>query len=130
MSLVQHRKAYDGPFGPGLLIVQYPDKKSAEMIMAELKTYEDAKVIDIIYVFTGDPDSKYKSFFDVLKEESKAIWKLWEDDRTRMYCAGDIGDVASQLNKVLVALTIKEGGLRDEEAMAYTARHTFYLHNY
>jgi sulfite reductase alpha subunit-like flavoprotein len=130
MSLIQHRKVYDGPFGPALLIFQFPDKKSAEMIIAELKTYEDAKVIDVIYVFTEDPDSEYKSFFDVLSHETKAVWKLWEDDRTRMYCAGNIGDISTQLNKALVDLTIKEGGLRDEEAMAYTARHTFYIHNY
>jgi cytochrome P450/NADPH-cytochrome P450 reductase len=125
MALVQHRKAYEGPFGPALLICQFPNQKAAEVIMEELKPYEDAKLLEVIYAFTEEPGSKYKSFLDVLTGEAKAIWKLWEDDRTRLYCTGNLGAFSDQLNKLLVELTINQGGLRDEEAMAYNARHTF-----
>jgi sulfite reductase alpha subunit-like flavoprotein len=131
MAMLQHRKVYDGPFGPALLLFQWPDKASAEKIVAELKAFEAAKVADVVYIFTEEEDSQYKKFQDVLAHESKLIWKLWEDDRTRLYCAGGLGpDVHDEINHIMVQLTIKEAGLRDEEAMAYTARHPVYVRPY
>jgi hypothetical protein len=34
-----------------------------------------------------------------------------------------------EARKLFVAMTISEGGLRDEEAMAWTDKHTFFVQN-
>jgi sulfite reductase alpha subunit-like flavoprotein len=124
MSLIQHRKVYDGSFGPALLIFQFPSRKSAEMIIKEIEQFAAPDVLEAIYVFPQDSDSRYKSYQEVLQTETKQIWRLWENPAARLYCAGNLGDAAAEIHRLLVLLTITEGGLRDEEAMAYTARHT------
>jgi sulfite reductase alpha subunit-like flavoprotein len=130
-SLLEFRKYNDGPFGPAVLICQFPRREHAERIREMIQPYVAAKLLDaVIWVFSDDEDAHYNSWQQALSENVATIWPIWLDDRSRAYLAGRIGDSSQDLQQILARMAMNEGGLRDEEASAWTGKHTIIIENY
>lgn len=64
---------------------------------------------------------------EVIKENRSLVWKYWFDDRTSLYYCGIPGHLPDEIKNLLLKITIEEGGLSIEEAMANNNRHQIYI---
>jgi iron-only hydrogenase group A len=77
LGILQHRKYNAGPFGPAILIAQFPKKAMVTLIEPEVDAFAAEKVLEgVIWVFEEGDDSKYKSWMAAIPAEVRAIWPL------------------------------------------------------
>ncbi|OHS95271.1 Iron only hydrogenase large subunit, C-terminal domain containing protein [Tritrichomonas foetus] len=128
MSLLNHRKTNEGPFGPAVVIFGSENKLIFSHLENELLKYkEDGTINNLFFAHSREPDSEFKHVQDAMNANMDLLWQLWNNDSIVFYYSGKIAALEKQLKDLMVQITIKKGGLRDEEAMAYNARHTFYI---
>ena len=63
----------------------------------------------------------------VILENKKLIWKYWFNDKTSLYYCGIPGCLPDEIKELLLKITIEEGGLSIEEAMAINNRHQIFI---
>jgi sulfite reductase alpha subunit-like flavoprotein len=106
-------------------------KSQVSQITTILDEYIQAQIlVGVIWAFSQDNGPEPKSYLDAVKNHVPELWPLWMDDRSRLYLSGKIGKSAPLLKKLFVSMTMAEGGLRDEEAMAWCDRHPFIVLNF
>jgi len=60
---------------------------------------------------------------DMMKQNTTKLWDLWQDHRTVFYYCGPKRGVPEDLKEIMLKMTISEGWLSREEAMAFSGRH-------
>lgn len=141
LSIIQNRGSHNGP---SLLIYGSTSQKVYKIIVEELeKEKESGCVTDILYAWSNEnifelENIRSKSSTEIEKEtgdkiknailENKSlIWKYWFDDRTSLYYCGIPGSLPDEIKELLLKITIGEGGLSMEEAMAINNRHQVFI---
>jgi sulfite reductase alpha subunit-like flavoprotein len=123
-GLLEFRKYAEGPWGPMVVICEFKKKKHVTVIQEMLENYVHDKLISaVMWAFSEENETQYRSWKEVVLKNVSILWPVWMDDRSRVYLVGEVGDVLTPLKKLFVQMTMNEGGLRDEEAMAWTDRH-------
>lgn len=125
----QIMKGKNDKFGDAIVFFLNDGSDGYKCIENEFKSYKEKNVInDISIVHSSNghnsKDEVTQLLIDTLNQHSEIIWSLWKEATTAvLFSASGLNNPEQKLNDSLVAITIKEGGLRDEEAMAYTSRH-------
>lgn len=122
-SLLQHRQMSEKKLGPAYLFFGARYQGSYPLLMKKLRNFHDTKVIDELFTaFSRDgPNKVYIQ--DVMKQQSAKLWELWQDSRTQFYYCGPKRSIVEDLKELMLQVTIHEGWLSREEAMAYNSRH-------
>jgi cytochrome P450/NADPH-cytochrome P450 reductase len=130
-SLLEYRKFNEGPFGPAVLICEFQKEQHVTVIKEMIQEYVDSKLLQtVIWAFSEDDREGYRSWQEAMRKSVAIIWPVWLHDTSRVYLAGRLGETARELRNILVQMTMNEGGLRDEEASAWTNRHTIVIEDY
>jgi sulfite reductase alpha subunit-like flavoprotein len=130
-GLMEFRKHGGGPWGDAIVICEFPRKADAVEVRKRLEEYRAANLLcGILWAFSKETGDDPKSWQEVMRKNVPTIWPVWMDDRSRVFMAGRVGDAEPELKKLLVRMTMNEGGLRDEEAMAWTNRHTIVVEDF
>ena len=62
-----------------------------------------------------------------MKKNTNLIWNYWSDVTTALYYCGIPGPLSDKLKELLLKITIEEGYLSIEEAMATNNRHQVFV---
>lgn len=135
LSIIQNRTPQNG-----LAILAYASTTSENHkdifnIIAHEK--ELGTINDVLYAMAKEENSEEDNHHDLLLQsceklkttllENKAtMWKYWENNRSVFYYCGIPGKIIDELKQIMLKITIEEGGLSIEEAMAICDRHPFY----
>jgi hypothetical protein len=109
-----------------VLICQFQKKSQTVQIEKTVGGFVAEKLLDAaLWGFSEEPAALCRWWEDAFAKAVHAVWPVWMDDRSCVYLAGAVGDGGgTRLRELLVQMTIMEGGLRDEEAAAWTDKHT------
>lgn len=144
LSIIQSRGKQNGP---SILVFGSTSQKVHAQICEELeKEKKNGCLTDVLFAWSnegivenglsdevklgssseieGKTGEKIK---EVIMENKKLIWKYWFDDRTSLYYCGIPGHLPDEIKEMLLKITIDEGGLSIEEAMAINNRHQIFV---
>lgn len=131
--------------GPSILIFGSTSRKVHNQICEEVeKEQKNGCLTDVLFAWSNenvsndDEEIKNGSSSDIerktgdkIKEviwsNKSLIWKYWFDDRTPLYYCGIPGHLPDEIKDMLLKITIEEGGLSIEEAMAINNRHQIFV---
>ncbi|OHS94533.1 Iron only hydrogenase large subunit, C-terminal domain containing protein [Tritrichomonas foetus] len=123
LALLHHRT--DSTFGDAIVFYEHTNSAGFQELEKEFHNlHEKGTITNLFIINSTENTSNYNSIL----ENSKDVWRLWKDDSTVVFFSGNRKSESEEtkiINEAFVKTTIKEGGLRDEEAMAYTSRHQF-----
>ncbi|KAK8883132.1 hypothetical protein M9Y10_045780 [Tritrichomonas musculus] len=141
LSIIQNRGPQNGP---SLLIFGSTSKEVHKKLTDEIdKEIANGCVTDVLYAWSNekiiesdilqrassseiekDTGAKIK---EVIMKNKEKVWKYWFDDRTSLYYCGIPGHLPDEIKELLLKITIEEGGLSIEEAMAINNRHQMFV---
>lgn len=125
-SLIQYRQTTDKPLGPAYLFFGAKYQAAYPLLLKKLHNFKNTKVIDELFLaFSRDGSKKYVQ--DLMKENSAKLWELWANPKTQFFYCGPPRDIPKQLKDIMLNITMSEGWLSIEEAMAYNSRHEWHL---
>ena len=141
LSIIQNRGPQNGP---SVLIFGSTSSQVHNKITDEInKEKENGSVTDVLYAWSNEniigsdvvntgssteiEDGTCEKIKEVILENKSLIWKYWFDDRTALYYCGIPGHLPDEIKELLLKITIEEGGLSMEEAMAINNRHQMYI---
>jgi sulfite reductase alpha subunit-like flavoprotein len=128
LGLLEFRKYNEGPFGPLVVIGQFQRKEHAPIIQTVIQEYVDAKLVEtVLWAFPEEAEATFHSWQEALEKSVRIVWPIWLDDRCRLYLAGRVRSDAREVREILTRITMTEGGLRDEEASAWTNKHQIFV---
>jgi sulfite reductase alpha subunit-like flavoprotein len=123
-GLLEFRKYNDGPFGTFLMVGEFGRREQTPVIQSIVKEYVDARLVDtVLWAFSEEDDAACHSWQEALEKNVKIMWPVWVDDRCQVFLAGRVHNGAKELVDILKRITMIEGGLRNEEAAAWTEKH-------
>ena len=107
------------------------------------KEKENGSLADVIYAWSDEdiinkeasslgssPEIENKTedkILEVMKENKSLLWNYWSDPSAAFYYSGIPGPLPGKLKEFLLQLTIEEGFLSIEEAMATNNRHQVFV---
>jgi sulfite reductase (NADPH) flavoprotein alpha-component len=130
MGLIQHRQSVQGKVGPALVFFASRYRSSYPLLMQKLARFKETGVVQDVFCGFSREATKKMHIQDLLKENSEKVWELWQDSRTELFFCGPARGLPDDIKDVLVKITINEGWLSMEEAMAVSARHTMNFEAY
>jgi sulfite reductase alpha subunit-like flavoprotein len=93
--------------------------------MKKLESYKQSGILQELYFAWSSPPETKKHIHQILKENQSAVWTLWENPKTQMFYCGPSRGVIDHVREVMYDITVNEGWLAREEAMAFSSRHVW-----
>lgn len=141
LSLIQNKGSQNGPI---LLIYGSTSSKINSKLMDELeKEKENGALADVLYAWSDEDilnkdiselgsnqeieKKTEEKILEVMKKNTTLIWNYWSDVTTTLYYCGIPGPLSDKLKELLLKITIEEGYLSIEEAMATNNRHQVFV---
>lgn len=142
LSIIQSRGPQNGP---SLLIFGSTSQKVHHSISEEIENekknggltdvlfaWSNENIIDDVNLLkTGSSHEIEKTtcneIKDIIMKNKSLIWKYWFDDMCSLYYCGIPGSLPDEIKELFLKITIQEGGLSMEEAMAINNRHQIFL---
>ena len=121
-SLLQFRQMTDKKLGPAYLFFGAKYEGSYPLLLKKLRNFRETNVVQELFVCFSQ-DSNKKHVQDLIKENASKVWELWQDHRTKFYYCGPHRGIPDELKRIMVDITMNEGWLSSEEAMAVNNRH-------
>lgn len=141
LSMIENRSSQNGE---SLLIFGSTSKKVHQFNFEKIENEKKSGCLtDVLYAWSNDEiigndildtgseidiekdhETKIK---EVILENKKLIWKYWFNDKTSLYYCGTPGHLPDEIKELLLKITIEEGGLSIEEAMAINNRHQIFI---
>jgi sulfite reductase alpha subunit-like flavoprotein len=129
-SLIQYRMATKDKLGPAYLFFAARYRGAYPLLLRKLDKFLETGVIQGLFTaFSGDGPKKLH-MQDLLKQSSSQLWELWQDSRTQLFYCGPQRGLPDDIREILVQITINEGFLAMEEAMAVSGRHVMNFETY
>lgn len=112
--------------GKALLFFGARYRSSYQRLLSRMDGFlKDGAVTECFYAFSRDPEKLHIQ--DVMKKNAEKIWDIWQDPRTCVFFSGPDKGIPEQLKDIMVDITIHEGWMAMEEAMAYNSRHEWHI---
>jgi sulfite reductase (NADPH) flavoprotein alpha-component len=127
LSMLAVRAKTEGTLGPCVLILGTRYQGSFPYLVKELHDMEKSKIITKFFHVASRDGPKPMHVQQCLKENAEILWQYWEDYRTPFYYCGPQRDIPGELQQIMLNITISEGWLSIEEAMAFSNRHTWVI---
>ena len=141
LSIIQNKGSQNGPI---ILVYGSTSPKVHSKLMDEIsKEKENGSLADVIYAWSDEdiinkeasslgssPEIENKTedkILEVMKENKTLLWNYWSDPSAAFYYSGIPGPLPGKLKEFLLQLTIEEGFLSIEEAMATNNRHQVFV---
>jgi sulfite reductase alpha subunit-like flavoprotein len=126
LPLVRTRLGEGKKMGPCLLFLGTRLTGSFPLVVSWLKQLEHDKVISRFFhaVSREGPKSHIQ---DLMKANGTQLWDLWQDPKTQVFYCGPERGIPDDLKEIMLELTITEGWLSREEAMAFSGRHEWMI---
>jgi NADH-quinone oxidoreductase subunit G len=127
LALLQHRSELDvSKLGPALLFVGTRFENSFPLLFKKIRTFVHEKVLTALFhAVSRERDMRHVQ--DLLRDNPSTLWDLWQDHRTVFYYCGPKRAVSDELKEIMLSLTVSEGWLSREEAMAFNGRHEWMI---
>jgi sulfite reductase (NADPH) flavoprotein alpha-component len=122
-ALLQFRQMTTKPLGPCYVFFGAKYQRAYPLLLKKMANFYESKVITKIWTAFSRDGDKREHVQDVMTKASSDLWDLWQDSRTQFYYCGPKRGVAESLKTLMLKITINEGYLSMEEAMAYNSRH-------
>ena len=133
-SLIQYRMALlekkKKNIGPTYLFFGSKYRSAYPLLMRKLDNFVKIGVIQKLFTAYSRDGPKKVYIQDVLKQKANEVWELWQDHRTQVFFCGPKISVPDEIQQILLDITISEGYLSMEEAMAFNSRHDFHIEGY
>jgi sulfite reductase alpha subunit-like flavoprotein len=126
LALLQHRQTIAPKIGPALLFVGTRFQSSFPLLFRKLWKIKEEGLLDEIYHAVSREGPKVY-IQDMLRMNTSKVWDLWQDPRTYFFYCGPKRGVVEQLKEITVDITVTEGWLSREEAMAFSSRHEWLI---
>jgi sulfite reductase alpha subunit-like flavoprotein/iron only hydrogenase large subunit-like protein/ferredoxin len=128
-SLIGFRMSSKEKLGPALLFFAGKFREAYPLLNKKLNNFFATGVVQGLYVaYSHDPEHKHIQ--DLLNEHRPKIWEFWEDPRTQIFYSGPARGIVEDIHEIFYDLTVNEGYLAMEEAMAYCHRHVWNIEVY
>ncbi|KAK8853959.1 hypothetical protein M9Y10_016507 [Tritrichomonas musculus] len=141
LSMIQNKGSQNGPI---LLIFGSTSAKVHGKLIDEIgKERENGTISDVLYAWSDegimDRDVKElgsvydieknteEKILEVMTNNKSVIWNYWSDVTAAFYYCGIPGPLPDKLKELLLKITIEEGFLSIEEAMATNNRHQVFI---
>ena len=141
LSMIQNKGSQNGPI---LLIFGSTSAKVHGKLIDEIgKERENGTISDVLYAWSDegimDRDVKElgsvydieknteEKILEVMNNNKSVIWNYWSDVTAAFYYCGIPGPLPDKLKELLLKITIEEGFLSIEEAMATNNRHQVFI---
>lgn len=129
LPLVQLREKFmkEGKkLGKAILFFGARYRGSYQRLLSRIDGYQkNGAITESFLAFSRDPEKLHIQ--DVMKKNSEKIWDIWQDPRTCVFFSGPDKGIPDQLKDIFVDITIHEGWMAMEEAMAYNSRHEWHI---
>lgn len=112
--------------GKALLFFGARYRSSYQRLLSRIEGFEKSGAITNYFLaFSRDPEKLHVQ--DIMKKNAEKIWDIWQDPRTCVFFSGPDKGIPDQLQEIMVDITIHEGWMAMEEAMAYNSRHEWHI---
>jgi sulfite reductase alpha subunit-like flavoprotein len=127
LPLLSVRVSSTAKLGPCFLILSTRFMGSFPYLVKYIQSLADSKVITHFVQIASRDGPRPMHVQQYMKANSEKLWEYWEDYRTGFYYCGPKKDIPEQLEQIMLDITIHEGWLSMEEAMAVNKRHPWYI---
>jgi sulfite reductase alpha subunit-like flavoprotein len=100
---------------------------SFPIISSRLQKLADDKVIAGFFHAVSREGRGKGSIQDLMKAKAALLWDLWQDPRTKVFYGGPKREIPDEMKGIMLELTITEGWLSREEAMAFSGGHEWFI---
>jgi sulfite reductase alpha subunit-like flavoprotein/iron only hydrogenase large subunit-like protein len=127
LALLHYRNELDKTkLGPAYLFVGTRFQSSFPMLFKTLRMFVEQKILtELFHAVSREGPRNHVQ--DLMKQNTTKLWDLWQDHRTMFFYCGPKRGVPDELKEIMLSLTISEGWLAKEEAMAFSGRHEWLL---
>jgi sulfite reductase alpha subunit-like flavoprotein len=122
LALLQRRQSLYPKIGPALLFAGVRFQSSFPLLFRKIAQFSQDGVLTAAFqAVSREPPKTHVQ--DLFKANTEKIWELWQDHRTYFYFCGPKRGCVDELKEIMLSMTITEGWLSSEEAMAFNIRH-------
>ena len=129
-SLIQYRMASKEEVGPAYLFFGSKYRGAYPLLNIKLDRFVQSGIIQEAYRAFSREGPKKKYVQDLILEASASVWKLWKDPKTQVFYCGPARQVPEQLKEIFLNITITEGRLSRDDAVALNNRHIWHIEEY
>jgi sulfite reductase alpha subunit-like flavoprotein len=126
LALLQHRQAIAPRIGPAILFVGTRFRDNFPLLFRKLGKFQQEGLLNEVYHAVSREGPKVY-VQDLMKQNTERLWDLWQDHRTHFYYCGPKRGVPKDLKEIMLEITVTEGWLSREEAMAFNNRHEWII---
>jgi sulfite reductase alpha subunit-like flavoprotein/iron only hydrogenase large subunit-like protein len=127
LPLLKLRESSTIQLGPCILILSTRFVGSFPYLLKYLHRLADSKIITHFIHIAFRDGHRPLDIQQCMRENSERLWELWEDYRTTFYYCGQKKNIPEELKQIMIQITINEGWLSMEEAMAVSGRHPWHI---
>jgi sulfite reductase alpha subunit-like flavoprotein len=93
--------------------------------MGKLAAFKRSGVLQESYIAWTAQEDGCKHVHDLLTENQSAVWTMWENPKTQMFYCGPPRGAIDEVRELIYDITVSEGWLAREEAIAFSSRHVW-----
>jgi sulfite reductase alpha subunit-like flavoprotein/iron only hydrogenase large subunit-like protein len=125
--MFEHRKAIGAGLAPAILFFEAKYKGSYPLVMKKLTAFKESGILQDVFIAWTAQEEGRKHVHELLKENQSTVWNMWENPKTQLFYCGPPRGVIDDVREILCDITVTEGWLAREEAMAFSSRHVWNL---
>ncbi|OHT10208.1 Iron only hydrogenase large subunit, C-terminal domain containing protein [Tritrichomonas foetus] len=129
IPLIVHRQqllSEGKKIGPAFLVFGSKYRGSFAGLIMKIEGFKkDGLINETFYAHSRDDNKMHIQ--DILKKYPSKFWELWQEPKTCVFYCGPERGIPDELKDILLEITIAEGWLSREEAMAYNSRHDWHI---
>jgi sulfite reductase alpha subunit-like flavoprotein len=127
LPLLKFREVAQTALAPCLVFFGTRYRGSFPAIVDRLQKLADDKVIAGFFHAVSRDGGRRGSIQDDMKTNTTQLWDLWQDPKTKVFYCGPKREIPEEMKGIMLELTITEGWLSREEAMAFSGRHEWFI---
>jgi sulfite reductase alpha subunit-like flavoprotein len=127
LAMIRQRARTEGKLGPAYLFFGARNAGAFARVLGAMEGFIESKKLSNMFTAFSRDGGKPKHVQDLMKEKADILWDLWQDPKTQFFYCGPRRGIPDELKEFMLQMTITEGWLSREEAMAFNSRHEWLI---